>query len=154
MSLYLKARAGCGVFAFSPWHLLLAIAIFLAEVLIATQLSHVTWIRAYLGDVLVVVLLYAAIRAVLRVNDHAVLLGVFVLGCAMEVAQYFALAERLGYVRGDVMYTLIGNTFSWADIACYAAGCMAVAARLVFNPVRADPAPGAAHGSGRAGSSG
>lgn len=133
MSLYLKARAGRGVFALSPRHLLLAIAIFLAEVLIATQLSHVAWIRAYLGDVLVVVLLYAAIRAMLRLNDHAVLLGVFVLACAMEVAQYVHLAERLGYARGDVMYTLIGNTFSWADIGCYAAGCVVVAGVLALS---------------------
>ncbi|KRG41995.1 hypothetical protein ARC78_09945 [Stenotrophomonas pictorum JCM 9942] len=132
MSLYLKARAGWGVFAFSPWHMLLAIALFLLEVVIATQLSQVTWIRAYLGDVLVVVLLYAAIRSVVRVDDHALLLGVFGLACAMEVAQYFALAERLGYVRGDVMHTLIGNTFSWADIACYAIGCAVVAGGLAL----------------------
>ena len=129
----MKARAGWGVFAFSPRHMLLAIALFLLEVVIATHLSQVTWIRAYLGDVLVVVLLYAAIRSVVRVDDHALLLGVFGLACAMEVAQYFVLAERLGYVRGDVMYTLIGNTFSWADIACYAIGCAAVAGVLALS---------------------
>lgn len=116
---------------FSWPHAMLAVVVFVMEVIIATQLPHVSWIRAYLGDVLVVVLIYAAARSVLRVNDHLLLLAVFVFACCIEFAQYFRLAERLGFVRGDVMYTVIGNTFSWGDIACYAVGCMATAL-LVF----------------------
>lgn len=112
-----------GFFAISGWYLLLAMLVFAMEVFIATRLPHVSWVRAYLGDVLVVVLLYAMIRSVLRINDYLVLLMVFVFACGIEFAQYFHVAERLGYVRGDVMYTIIGNTFSWGDIICYAAGC-------------------------------
>jgi len=117
--------------AFNRHYLLLALAVFVAEVIIATRLSHVVWVRAYLGDVLVVVLLYAAVRCVLHINDYVVLLCVFLFACAIEIAQYFSLAERLGYVRGDLMHTVIGNTFSWADIACYAVGC-GLMAGLVF----------------------
>ncbi|MGV8960468.1 MAG: DUF2809 domain-containing protein [Stenotrophomonas sp.] len=133
MSLLSRARALRGAFGFSPKHLLLACAVFVVEVVIATQVAHVSWIRAYLGDVLVVVLLYAAIASVVRVNDRALVLGVFVFACAIEVAQYFGLAERLGYVRGDVMHTVIGNTFSWGDIVCYAAGCALVAGVLALS---------------------
>lgn len=112
-----------GRFAISRWHLLLALLVFAVEVIIATRLPHVSWIRAYLGDVLVVVLLYVTIRSVLCINDYLVLLMVFVFACGIEFAQYFHVAEWLGYVRGDVMYTIIGNTFSWGDIICYAVGC-------------------------------
>ncbi|WP_269790165.1 DUF2809 domain-containing protein [Stenotrophomonas sp. Iso1] len=112
---------------FSWPHAVLAMVVFVMEVAIATQLPHVSWIRAYLGDVLVVVLIYAAARSVLRVNDHMLLLAVFVFACCIEFAQYFRLAEMLGFVRGDVMYTVIGNTFSWGDIGCYAVGCVATA---------------------------
>ncbi len=112
-----------GMFVISRWHLVLALLVFAVEVIIATRLPHVSWIRAYLGDVLVVVLLYAMIRSVLRIHDYLVLLMVFVFACGIEFAQYFHVAERLGYVRGDMMYTIIGNTFSWGDIICYAAGC-------------------------------
>ena len=111
--------------AISGPHVLLAFLVFVVEVIIATRLPHVSWIRAYLGDVLVVILLYAMIRSVLRINDYLVLLMVFVFACGIEIAQHFHVAERLGYVRGDVMYTVIGNTFSWGDIVCYAAGCAA-----------------------------
>lgn len=113
--------------AFNPCFMLLAMLLFAVEVIIATQLSHVGWVRAYLGDVLVVVLLYACVRSVLRINDHVVLLLVFLFACCIEIAQLYSLAERLGFVRGDLMYTVIGNTFSWADIACYAIGCAVVA---------------------------
>lgn len=113
------------MFAISRWHLLLAALVFMMEVFIATRLPHVSWVRAYLGDVLVVVLLYAMIRSVLRINDYLVLLMVFVFACGIEFSQYLHIAERLGYVRGDVMYTIIGNTFSWGDIVCYAIGCAA-----------------------------
>ena len=113
------------MFAISRWHLLLTMLAFAMEVFIATRLPHVSWVRAYIGDVLVVILLYAMIRSVLRINDYLVLLMVFVFACGIEFAQYFHVAERLGYVRGDVMYTIIGNTFSWGDIVCYAVGCAA-----------------------------
>ena len=115
------------VFAFNGRYLLLALLVFAVELIIAMGLSHVAWVRAYLGDVLVVVLLYAMVRSVLRINDYLVLLMVFVFACLVELAQYFGMAERLGFVRGDVMYTVIGNTFSWGDIACYAVGCVLVA---------------------------
>lgn len=116
---------------FSAGFFLLALLLFALEVIIATRLPHVSWIRAYLGDVLVVVLIYAAVRSVVRVNDLALLLAVFAFACSIEFAQYFTVAERLGFVRGDLMYTVIGNTFSWADVACYAVGCLATAGVVV-----------------------
>lgn len=120
------------LFGLSRWHILLATLVFAIEVLIATRLPHVSWVRAYLGDVLVVVLLYAMVRSMLRINDYLVLLAVFVFACGIEMAQYFHVAERLGYVRGDVMYTVFGNTFSWGDIICYAVGCIATGVILLL----------------------
>lgn len=117
---------------FSAWHALLAVVAFVMEVLIATRVPHASWIRAYFGDVLVVVLLYAGVRSVVRVNDLALLLAVFVFACGIEFAQYFGLAGRLGFVRGDVMYTVIGNTFSWGDIGCYALGCVVTGMLLMM----------------------
>lgn len=121
------------LFGLSRRHILLAMLLFAIEVVIATRLPHVSWVRAYLGDVLVVVLLYAMVRSVLRINDYLVLLMVFVFACGIEMAQYFHVAERLGYVRGDVMYTVIGNTFSWGDIVCYAVGCIATAVIVLLS---------------------
>ncbi|WP_100076073.1 DUF2809 domain-containing protein [Chryseobacterium camelliae] len=101
-----------------------AILIFLVEVLIATVLKDIFFIRAYLGDVLVVMLLYAFVRSFAWMDEARLILGIFIFSCMIETAQYFNIAERLGFRPGSIMYTVIGNSFSWIDIACYAAGCI------------------------------
>lgn len=109
---------------FKPKYLLLTILIFLVEVLIATVLKNNFFIRAYLGDVIVVMLLYTFVKSFFTVNDTKLILGIFAFSCVVELAQYFNIAEKLGFQPGSLMYIVIGNSFSWVDIACYAAGCL------------------------------
>lgn len=109
---------------FKPKYLLLTILIFLVEVLIATVLKNNFFIRAYLGDVIVVILLYTFVKSFFTVNDTKLILGIFAFSCVVEFAQYFTIAEKLGFQPGSLMYIVIGNSFSWVDIACYAAGCL------------------------------
>lgn len=109
---------------FKPKYLLLTILIFLVEVLIATVLKNNFFIRAYLGDVIVVILLYTFVRSFFTVNDTKLILEIFAFSCVVEFAQYFNIAEKLGFQPGSLMYIVIGNSFSWVDIACYAAGCL------------------------------
>jgi Protein of unknown function (DUF2809) len=42
----------------------------------------------------------------------------------IEWAQYFNIADKVGFQPGSIMYIIVGNSFSWIDIACYAAGCL------------------------------
>jgi len=109
---------------FKPKYLLLTILIFLVEVLIATVLKNNFFIRAYLGDVIVVILLYTFVKSFFTVNDTKLILEIFAFSCVVEFAQYFNIAEKLGFQPGSLMYIVIGNSFSWVDIACYAAGCL------------------------------
>ncbi|WP_332454572.1 DUF2809 domain-containing protein [Chryseobacterium aquaticum] len=109
---------------FKPKYLLLTILIFLVEVLIATVLKNNFFIRAYLGDVIVVILLYTFVKSFFTVNDTKLILGIFAFSCVVEFAQYFNIAEKLGFQPGSLMYIVIGNSFSWVDIACYAVGCL------------------------------
>ncbi|WP_080777418.1 ribosomal maturation YjgA family protein [Chryseobacterium phocaeense] len=111
-------------FKFSLTYLLLTIFIFLIEVLIATKLEHLFFVRAYLGDVIVVMLLYTFVKTFVRINDEKLILGILIFSCIVEFAQYFTVAEKLGLRPGSLMYIVIGNSFSWIDILCYAAGCL------------------------------
>lgn len=111
-------------FHFSYRYFLAAIFIFLIEVLIATVLKNIFFIRAYLGDVIVVILLYTFVKSFFKVNDTKLIVGIFAFSCIVEFAQYFNIAEKLGFQPGSLMYIVIGNSFSWVDIACYAAGCL------------------------------
>ena len=48
---------------------------------------------------------------------------VFLFACFVEVLQYFRLVETLG-VTNRVARIVLGSTFDWGDIACYAVGCV------------------------------
>lgn len=111
-------------FKFSLKYLLLTIFIFLVEVLIATVLKDQFFIRAYLGDVIVVMLLYTFIKSFFIVDSTKLILGIFAFACLIEFAQFFNIAEKLGFKPGSLMYIVIGNSFSWIDILCYGAGCL------------------------------
>ncbi len=110
---------------FSVKYFLLTIFIFFVEVLIATVFKNIFFVRAYLGDVIVVMLLYTFLKSFLIIkNNQNLILGIFILSCIIEFAQYFNIADKLGFQPGSIMYIVVGNSFSWIDIACYAAGCL------------------------------
>ncbi|WP_027378570.1 ribosomal maturation YjgA family protein [Chryseobacterium daeguense] len=111
-------------FRFSLKYFIATILIFLVEVLIATTLKDVFFVRAYLGDVIVVMLLYTFIKSFLEVNDQKLIVGIFIFSCIVEFAQYFKIADKLGFQPGSLMYIVVGNSFSWVDILCYGVGCL------------------------------
>lgn len=111
-------------FKFNLKYFLLTILIFLVEVLIATVLKDQFFIRAYLGDVIVVMLLYTLVKSFFITNDTKLTLGIFAFSCLIEFAQFFNIAEKLGFQPGSLMYILIGNSFSCIDIICYGVGCL------------------------------
>ncbi|WP_326985109.1 DUF2809 domain-containing protein [Chryseobacterium sp. MYb264] len=112
-------------FKFNLKYFVVTIIIFLIEVLIATKLKNIFFVRAYLGDVIVVMLIYTFIKCFFEIkNNLQLILGIFVFSCLVEFAQYLNVAEKLGFKPGSLMYIVIGNSFSLIDILCYAAGCL------------------------------
>jgi hypothetical protein len=103
---------------------LVAIALFIVEVIIATKLNDYHFIRAYFGDFLVVILLYCLLKAVYDFDPKRLAIGIFAFSVVVEVAQYFRIADVLqltGWAR-----VMVGTSFSFHDVLMYAAGCGAV----------------------------
>lgn len=111
-------------FKFSSRNLLIAILIFFAEVLIATKLKDIYFVRAYLGDVLVVMLMYYFIKAFFDCSSTKLIIVIFIFSSLIEFAQYFHFGELLGFKDNRIMMIILGNSFSWIDIICYLAGCL------------------------------
>lgn len=109
---------------FNLKYFLIAIAIFIVEVLIATKLKDIFFVRAYLGDVFVVMLMYCFIKAFFNLNPAKLIIGIFIFSCLIEFLQYFHFGELLGFKHNRVMMIVLGNSFSWIDIICYCAGCV------------------------------
>lgn len=125
-------------FKFSPKYFLLTILIFLVEVLIATVLKDNFFIRAYLGDVIVVMLLYTFVKSFVIINETKLIIGIFAFSCLVEFFQFFHIADKLGFQPGSLMYIVIGNSFSWIDILCYAVGCLILYIFIKFKPKNED----------------
>lgn len=102
---------------------LFAAGLFGVELLIATVGRNLPVVRADLGDYLVVILIYAAVKAARPVTLATPLaLAVFALGVAVEVAQALHAVDRLGIGRGSAAGIAIGSTAELSDVAMYAAG--------------------------------
>lgn len=116
-----------------------AVGLFVVEVLIATVWKHVPFVRADLGDYLVVILLYAMAKAVRPFRALPLAVALFVFGVLVECAQGLGLADRLGLAPGSVARIVLGTTFQVSDLFMYLAGCLT--AYLVDVPGRASAPP-------------
>ena len=114
-------------FTFNWKYLLLAMIIFLTEIGIALFVND-TLVRPFIGDGLVVVLIYCFGRIFLNVNYRLAALGVFIFACAIEILQYFDYVRRLGLEQNRVLSVALGRTFEWLDFAAYFAGFLLVLA--------------------------
>lgn len=83
---------------------------------------HDSFVRPYLGDALVVILIWCVVRVV--IPDKFVWLSgaVFLFAVIVEVSQIFPLCDVLG-IENRLIRTLMGTSFAWGDIVAYLAGC-------------------------------
>lgn len=104
------------------------------EIIIALFV-HDAFVRPYIGDVLVTVLLCCFCRIIIPKGVSALPIYVFVFAALVELAQYVKVVKLLGLENNAFFSTIIGTTFSFVDILCYAAGCLAfwVAEKWLFN---------------------
>ncbi|MDR0939400.1 MAG: DUF2809 domain-containing protein [Mediterranea sp.] len=98
------------------------VAVFCVEVLIGVYVRD-AFVRPYLGDVLVVVLIHFFVRVFIPRGVPLLPLYVFLFACLVEVSQAFHLADTLA-IENPVARVVLGSMFDWKDIACYASGCL------------------------------
>ena len=81
------------------------------------------FVRHYAGNVLAVILLYALARAIFSKPPSNLPLKIFAFAAALELVQYFGAVQILG-VENKILKIMIGGTFDFADLLCYAVGCV------------------------------
>ncbi len=102
-----------------------AVLLFAAELYIGIYV-HDGFIRPYFGDVLVVILIYAIIRIIFPDGKYLLSLGIFVFAVLVELSQIPPLVDLLG-IENRLIRILMGTSFAWEDLLCYAAGTVPTA---------------------------
>ena len=106
---------------FRPRYLLLTLILLVTEVLIALYV-HDGFVRPYLGDVLVVMLVYCFLRTFLNWKILTTALFTLAFSFLVETLQALNLLEYLGWEDSKLAATLLGNSFAWLDMLAYLAG--------------------------------
>ncbi|PVD50680.1 DUF2809 domain-containing protein [Terrimonas sp.] len=112
---------------FNLGYFTLFILLFITEVLIALY-SHNSVLRSYIGDVLVVVLIYCFVRSFFNTPVFITAVAVLIFACLVETLQYFKIVHKLGLEHSVWASVIIGTSFSWWDIVSYVAGIIIVLA--------------------------
>ncbi len=117
------------MFHFRINYLFATILLLLVEVGIALFVRD-SFVRPYLGDVLVVILLYCFVMTFLNLRPLTAALGVLLFAFTIEILQFFDTVELLGLQGNKIAETLLGNHFDWKDMLAYVVG---VALILLFD---------------------
>lgn len=103
------------------WIYLIVFLILLAVEFFIGIFVHDRFIRPYVGDVIVVVVLYFLIRCISPEKPTFLCLWIFLFAVFVEVTQVFPLVDLLG-IRNRFLRVVMGTSFSWNDMIAYLAG--------------------------------
>ena len=121
----LQLFSGFGLHKRSKWYLLVTICLLFTEIAIALFVKDKI-IRPYIGDLLVVILIYAFVKIWISNREILVAISVFVFACFIELLQYFHIVEVLGLDDNKVATVIIGSKFNTLDIVMYLMGTIVV----------------------------
>ena len=82
------------------------------------------WIRSYLGDVLVVILIYTIIRTITPDKPGKWFIlptAILVFSFIVEFLQLWGFCDRFG-IENKLLRIIIGTGFSYIDLICYSIG--------------------------------
>lgn len=82
------------------------------------------WIRGYLGDVLVVILIYTIFRTIITDKPgkwYILPSAILVFAFSVELLQLWGFCDKFG-ITNRLLRIIIGTGFSIVDLICYAVG--------------------------------
>lgn len=110
-------------FRFAPKYFMAFCGLLAIEVIIALFI-HDRLIRPYVGDILVMFLMYAFIKSIVGAPTKKVPYYLFGFAVLVEILQLFNLVGLLGLSENKLLQVVLGSTFDFQDIACYFIGML------------------------------
>ncbi|SHJ82130.1 Protein of unknown function [Clostridium cavendishii DSM 21758] len=116
-------------------YILAFIILLLTEIFIALFV-HDTIIRPYIGDILVVILIYTLIKGFTKKSIRHLPIYLFLFATTVEIMQYFHIVRVLHLEKHKIIATIIGDSFDLQDILCYFIGTMIL---IMFEKMSKNP---------------
>ncbi len=110
---------------FNLKYLILTVLLLAVEICIARFVND-QFVRPFVGDALVVVLIYCFVRIFLKVSYLKAAFAVLVFAALIEVLQYFDYVKMLGLENNRILSAALGRTFEWLDFAAYFGGFLLI----------------------------
>lgn len=108
-------------------YFILTLILLIIEICIAVFI-HDNFIRPYIGDVLVVMLIYCFVKSFFLTPVIPTAIAVLFFSFLIETLQYFHIVNILGLEQSKLARTVIGTSFAWQDIIAYITGIVVVIA--------------------------
>ncbi|HPE84311.1 MAG TPA: DUF2809 domain-containing protein, partial [Aequorivita sp.] len=105
-------------------YLIVFIFLFITEIAIA-YFHFNAFIRGFLGDVLVILLMYSFLKIFIKNNVLKTAVSVLAFAYFVELLQLFKLAEKLN-IHSEILLTIIGSVFDVSDLAAYFLGFLLI----------------------------
>lgn len=112
---------------FNKSYFLASVLLLFIEIGIA-MFVHDRFIRPYIGDVLVVILMYCFVKSFFNLPVLPLSIAVFLFSCVIEVLQFFKLVNLLGLQHSKLAKIILGSAFEWNDILAYLGGFLLIIA--------------------------
>ena len=106
---------------FQKNYFVLTLVLFCIEIVIALY-AHDRIIRPYIGDMLVVILIYCFVKSFCAIPVWRLAVGVLIFAYLVELSQYFKLAKLLRLQHNRLAKIIMGTSFEWIDLAAYTVG--------------------------------
>ncbi len=106
-------------------YLIIFIIIFMVEVFIGAY-SHSGIIRNYVGDILVIPVMYFFIRIIYPKRIRKLPYILFLFAVIVEILQYMKINNILGIEGSSLLGILLGSTGDIKDILCYFIGTIII----------------------------
>ena len=107
-------------------YIVTALITFVIGILIFKYATPIPFLRHSLGDFIVVIFLYAAVKSLFPKTSRIILvLGVLIFSVSIEVLQFFQFPQLFGTDKAWVKL-LLGSNFQWSDILAYFLGIMSI----------------------------
>lgn len=110
---------------FNKAYLALSVLLFVTEILIALFV-HDSFIRPYVGDALVVILIYCLVKSFLNLPVYLVCLVTLAFAYTIEFMQYLKIVETLRLEKSTLARIVLGTSFSKLDLLAYTVGIFIV----------------------------